>query len=237
MKIIVSNSSKYPDAQVRYLVMFAYQQVVPVAQREGWIDRLEKHPISVRVTKLSYGPFRGRYLGVSYASYIARPFNRPSDVKGLDSVRDILVRIGDNKHFPFKDSYPRFKDMPEELLLDWCEGLVSVTAHELSHTQYSGRRDGEYNCELVSQDAARSFRMQRASFEEFIVRQKRAIQSKEIAMAAKQSPQAVAAKRMADAERALVKWTRKAKLAQTKVKKYTRLVNRLQKRQEGQVQS
>jgi hypothetical protein len=225
MKPVITNTSRYPDRAVNWLVAFAYRQVHAVAVREGWLEKLTRYPIALRLTNSSHA-YCGRSLGVR-----SRAKDRRNIYAGSVSERCFLVRVGQPERFPCNSTYARFRDMPEARLECWQEAVVGLTAHELSHTQYSGRREGEINCELVEQDAVAAFRLARSEFDAYMVAGICREENRQAALAAKRSPEAMRATKIAKAEADLKRWTRRAKLAQGKVKKYARRLRALQKAQ------
>ena len=110
--MIVRNTSQYPSEEVESLVRFALKGT-PKA------DELEVH---VRNSK--------------YAFY-GRIFASAADCTcDCDEQRFlIVVRIGDEKKFPYLSVYPSHKRCEKyaTVLDDWKEALVKVIAHEGMH--------------------------------------------------------------------------------------------------------
>ena len=63
-----------------------------------------------------------------------------------------------SKNYPCSARYARYKDMPKETFNDWIEAFVGVLAHELGHVFFSGRKDGEFSCELLMSDVLTMYR-------------------------------------------------------------------------------
>ncbi len=229
MKVFITNTSRHPATAVRWLVNFAAREVYAVAKREGWSDRFDNTPTLLRFTNTRHA-YCGRYLGRYRAWALkSKAFNPVAyGLDGSDYVRNILCRVGASDRFPASAVYPRYQQMPEYSVADWQEAVVMIAAHELAHTSYSGNKDGEFNCELVAHDAVEAFRRERGAFDAHLAAAAQKESEREVALAAKNSPQAVAEKKLADAQRAVDRWSRKLKLAKTKLTKYTRAVKRAQ---------
>lgn len=222
MKIVIHNTSRVSDKEARWLIHFAAVYVRNVAEREGWLAEFESATPFVRLTNCRWayrGRFMHRYRGWALNKAYGSVTPHTEDAK---LFWNILLRIGKPSHFPCDSTYPRFKDMPEERVVDWQEGLIDLTAHEFSHIRYSGRREGEFNCELIASDCLTMFRRDRQQYEAFMQAGIRKEEEKAQRLAANCSPDAVKARKLAKAEADLKRWQRKAKLAATKIKKLNR---------------
>jgi len=229
MKLIVNTTSQHPAFAVNWLVRFAANYVRTVATSEGWAHKLDAYPVQVNVTNTQHA-YCGRSLGLrriptNHVGSETSIFDRT----GGETRRCFLVRVGAASRFPCNSTYARYQDMPEARLEDWQEAVVGLTAHELTHTHYAyqtgDRKGDELNCELVELDCIDLFRKSgRAVFEAAMLNEQQRCDERLAREAAKQAPDAVAARRFAEASRALERWQRKAKLAATKVKKYARAV-------------
>jgi hypothetical protein len=224
-RLWVRNSSQYPMHEVWPLIKAAYESI------ERGIGQGQKMPrIIVKLTNCSHA-YRGR------ASW--QEWHKDSDAPGYRQQvewRRILVRIGSANRFPVSVRYPRFKgDMPEYICQTHREGIVMVTAHEMEHCLgASGRKGGEFRCELSASDAIDYYREHQTIIHAQIdsavaVKAKREVETQQ-RRAAKQDPRAVAARTLEGARAMLSKWQRKQKLATTKAKQYQRSVRRLEKK-------
>lgn len=140
---------------------------------------------------------------------------------------DICVSIGPNEVFPQTDGRPG----APQVINDRTEALIVVTAHELGHLlQYSDwdryqklkqTRRCEKDARLVETRTLTAFRENRDDLlsEWSVPPSKRPTKPKP-------SRQATNA---AKAEQKLAEWTRKLKLAQTKVRKYRQQVRRYER--------
>lgn len=229
-KLYITNTSQYPDHEVDWLVKFAFKEVRDVAQRENWLDMFERNPISLRVTKCC-DTWRGRYMNNDYSHQI-HGFNRRAH--GLDAMlvmRNVLCRIGTFIGAPKRWSYDwKWQDMPEMFVSDWQEVLVGLVAHELAHIKYSGLKKGESGCDWVAVDAVEAFRKVRGDYDAFVANHILKQQGHQVAMAAKQSPEAVAQRELDKTHDMVAKWQRRQKLAASKLKKYERKLKRLERK-------
>lgn len=225
----LTNTSRYPAHAVRWLATYALRYVRGVAEREGWREQLDRHPVALAVTNCRY-TYRGRSLGVR--SRTIDPKNTPA---GSVTERRFLVRIGAPTSFPCDSTYSCYKDMPEARLNDWQEAVVGLCAHEFSHTRYTyaggDRKGAEEACELIELDCVDAFRRDRAHFDAAMQHEAEAEAERELRQAAKSSPEAMLAAEIATARAAVARWQRKQKLAATKLKVWTRRLNRLEKRE------
>ena len=137
-RLVIRNTSRYPDEEVRELVRFA-------------LSEIDARGVCVNV-KNSRATRRG-----SAYSRIPSISNAPADSRYL-----ITVGIGAPERFPFEDgSYTRRNGelvkrrggrWPAETLHDWREALVSVAAHEGKHIEQfrEGTRRSELECQHFS---------------------------------------------------------------------------------------
>lgn len=141
-----------------------------------------------------------------------------------------LLRIGDPAKpvtWPLKATYPKFKDMPEYFLNSWREVVVHLAAHEFAHlTGYSGRKQGEMMCEMISWDAVDAYRKEQALTD---ARIDQALAAKAQRVADRKAQEAAAMRQKKSPEYKLERlaaqekvWLRKLRLALTKMKKIKR---------------
>lgn len=132
----------------------------------------------------------------------------------------ILVRIGPEANpagvswYPLTRRYPGRVRAPEYVLADRIEALVKVTAHELAHLErwQSGvGRNCEGQVDSVALIVLNAFRKDR---EVLLAEWNREPASKEVP-----PKPSVREKNAAKVQADLLRWTRKLKLAQTKVRK------------------
>jgi hypothetical protein len=207
-RLSIRNTSRYPDAVVKALVNFAR-------------DDRDVGSISVEITDTKF-TFRGR-------------FHAP------DSVR---VRVGSPAHFPsVNNKYPGLKTAPVYTLADWQEAIVAVTAHEFVHRmQYLASRMQSSGLDLPHPgkkvryseiDADRSalrtlerFRAERPAMGlELLEARERVEAEKAQRLTLASAPEAKRAK----VEKAIKRWERKAKLAETYLKKLRRRLRALER--------
>ena len=223
-KLWLRNSSRYSDAEVWPLVKSAYESV------ERSVGKLQQMPrIVVKLTNCSHA-YRGR------ASW--QEWNKDKKAPGYQQRvewRRILVRIGPAQTFPVNVRYPRFKgDMPEFECRSYREAIVMVAAHEMEHCLgASGRKRGEFRCELSAWDAIEYYRKHQAEVDGEIDRALASEAERETAKgqrdAACKTPEAVIMRKLEAARAMAAKWARKQKLAGNKLRKYQRQVKRLEK--------
>ena len=110
--MIVKNTSQYPSEEVESLVRFALKGV-------PHSDELEVH---VRNSKYAF-----------YGRIFAGAADCTCECEEQRFL--IVVRIGDEKHFPYFSVYPGHKrcEKYSVVLHDWKEALVKVIAHESMH--------------------------------------------------------------------------------------------------------
>ena len=223
--IVIKNTSRYPDIAVRWLVNFAASYVRSEFERMGMLDKFDRYGFYIQFKNKTYATYSGRYFNELVNKNGCYP--RTED----ENLRRVLVKIGKPEKFPMHSLDGRYKDMPECDLRDWQEAAVAITSHELSHVHYNGRKDGETNCDTIMHDAVDAFSKARPDFDTAMLAGVRREQERGIAAAAKQSPEAVMNRKVTKAQAQLTRWIRKQKIANTKVKIYTRTVKRLAKRQ------
>ena len=231
-QILLKNTTRYDDKQVAWLVKFAAKYVRSEFVRLGFGHEFDNTPIAMRITKCSWS-YCGRFLYRASGGFLERKYGMKADLHKW--YQNVLVRIGSPKRFPVKTQYPTFKDMPEGDLRDWQEAVVAITAHELCHIHYRGGKEGETNCELIMLDTVTAFRRDRQHFDDMVQKERDAEIERRLATARASNPDVIRERRKADAQAKLAQWQRKAKLAQTKVKKYQRTVNRLAKAEQAPV--
>lgn len=233
MQLYITNTSRHPAKAVRWLAHYAARYVRSEAEREGWLAEFDRHGISLRIGHTSRH-WAGHYAYTKSAWAIPR-FNRKQfSLPEGERLHDVLCKVGNRWSAPVRWSYDfKWRDMPEMMVADWQEALVALVAHELSHMKANGLKAGETYCDLTACDCVDQFRKDRADYDTAMQSHERREQSRELALAAKRDPQAVNATALAKATRKLEQWTRKSKLAGTKLKQYSRLVKRLSKRAEA----
>jgi hypothetical protein len=145
-RLVIRNTSRYPDEEVSELVRFA-------------LSEIDARGVCVNV-KNSSATRRGRAY-----SRIPAISNAPADSRYL-----ITIGIGAPERFPFEDgSYTRRNGevvkrrggrWPVETLADWREALVSVAAHEAKHIEQfrTGARRSEVECHHFSAAVLRRYR-------------------------------------------------------------------------------
>jgi len=228
MKTIIKTTSRHPAASINWLVKYAAAYVYRVAQQEQWSDRLDRYPVRITVANTRHA-YCGRYFGL-------RRYNGDQRARGdklAELQRCFLVRVGPASKYPCDSTYNRYKDMPEGRLESWQEAIVGVTAHELAHTRYNydigNRKDAEIMCEYIEQDCVNEFRKHGAAkHDAFVSAQQQRTDDRLARQAAKRAPEALLATAITKAESAVARWSRKAKLAATKLKFYERTLKRLQ---------
>ena len=145
-RLVIQNTSRYPDEEVAELVRFALVEI-------------DTRGVCVNVKNTS-GTRRGRAY-----SNIPSISNAPRGSKYL-----ITIGIGAPERFPFEDgSYVRRNGevvkrrggrWPEVTLRDWREALVSVAAHEGKHIEQFRESipRSEVACQHFAADVLRRYR-------------------------------------------------------------------------------
>lgn len=197
--LLINNTSRYTDENVRLVVNFAARSVLAVP---GRLHRGDQVVVKVQNTCHAW-------------SGHAKPWR--------DTV---LLRIGRPSQFPNNWTYERFQDMPEIHLEDWLEALVCLAAHELAHVHYQHRggckKDQEFKAELAASDALDEWRHQRDQVWAEEMKRREQITVRKLTVASRQqtrqeflnSPQYKLSLALEDEKR----WLRKLKLAETKLK-------------------
>lgn len=218
----VRNSSRYPMEVVWPIAQAAYESAS--RNRNGSGPR-----IIIKLTNTKHC-----YCGRAYWTEWHRTEAKPGNPGCKQEWRRILCRIGPAKRFPVVSRYPKFSDMPEMTLADAREGLAYIIGHEMEHVfGAGGRKDGEIKACLAGFDAVEWYRKHRAEIdtkinqklEQKLFKEADAQQREAKRRAEKNSPAA----KLQKIDAALLKWRRKLKLAQGKVKKYERQQKRLLK--------
>lgn len=126
----------------------------------------------------------------------------------------MLVRIGPASKFPHTYKYPNRRRAPEYQIVDREEELVQITAHEAFHLICFRERanTAEAPTEFVSLEVLEKFRANREAL--------LAEWSDPPALRITTPAPSPVEQRALAAQNALDTWTRKMKLAQTKVRKY-----------------
>lgn len=220
VKLFLTNTSRYSDNEVRWLVGFAERYVASEAKRGNWQPRMELLPWWVQFKNKEHGHYGGLF------------YHEPGQPDGVRRRR-VLVKIGRPEKFPLAlHQDRRYKDTPAFEANDWQECAVAISAHEMAHAYFPGGKEGEFNCDLVMDDAVREFRKCRHEYAAHCSAMAARAERRELALAAKKSPQYVANKKFKDAQAKLVRWRRKLKLATTKAKHYERAVRRAERQLE-----
>jgi cell fate (sporulation/competence/biofilm development) regulator YlbF (YheA/YmcA/DUF963 family) len=227
--VIIKNTSRYPDNAVKWLLNFSARYVCSEMERMGDAALWHRYGFYVEFKNKQHAAFSGLY----HCCLVNKMGGYPCATD--ERFRKVLVKVGTPERFPIVGlSDNRYKDkdaVPVGDFKDWQECAVAIAAHEFAHVKYSGKKDGEVNCDTIMHDAVDAFRRDREKFEAAMSAGVRAIEERQVALAAKRSPQAVNATNTVKALRKLEQWLRKRKLAETKVKHYSRLVKRLENRQ------
>lgn len=136
----------------------------------------------------------------------------------------ILVRICDDQPNDFPYTGRRNSRSPEYTLADRTEAIVKVTAHELAHLtlRHRNRASKEQNTDGLALAVLASFRKDRARL---LAAWSEAPQEREKVIIP------LADKRAAKVRADLDRWQRKAKLAQTKIRKLKRRMAYYERRQ------
>lgn len=208
-RLMVWSTSRYPMEEVWPLCRTALESM-----ERGLIPGQTMPPIIVKLTNC-WGHWRGR----------------GSWTEWNDGVRwqRILVRIGKPELFtkPIPGRYGRFKgDMPEYEIRSYREAIVHLTAHEMEHALgTSGRKSGEFRCELAAVDAVDYYRKHQEEIDREI---EHALAVRAIRSAPKAKPTADQKKaaKLAKNVAMLAKWKRKFTIAKNKVRKYERAIKR-----------
>lgn len=112
--MILANTSKYPTEEVKKLVRLATKRL------RKQIGPVQYKNLSVTVTHCSRA-----YRGRAWNSYRYR----------------ILIRVGDESHFPRQVQYPGKKTAPIYEFKTWQEALFGVAVHEARHCyQYAKKK-------------------------------------------------------------------------------------------------
>lgn len=226
-KLWLRNTSRYPDAEVWPLIKCAYESV------ERSVGKFHAMPhIIVKLTNCR-GCYRGR------AHWEEWHTDKSGLLRGSQMQRKwlrVLVRIGLPTRFPVNVRYARFKgDMPEYECKSYREAIVMVAAHEMEHCLgASGRKGGEFRCELSAWDAIEYYRKHQAEvdgeIDRALVKKAQLEFVKAERAAVRKDPVAVIRRKLEKARTMAAKWGRKQKVATGKLRKYQRAVKRLEKR-------
>lgn len=229
MKVVIKNTSRYPDHAVRWLVEYAARYVRGEMERIGELPLFDRYGFYVEFRNKAYHAFSGLY----FHQLVSETGGYPNRANVGSCLRRVLVKVGAPERFPIKGLTDRRYAEGESWtgdFNDWQECAVGITAHELAHVKYSGRKEGELACDATMHDAVDAFRKDRAKFDAMIARTEQRATERQEAMVAKRSPQAVNAAALVKALRKLEQWHRRHKLAETKLKHYSRLVKKLNNR-------
>lgn len=159
--------------------------------------------------------------------------NSSHGFRGKAFYKRILVRVGGPHRFPVTASYWTFKDMPVYEVRTYREAIVGITAHELMHLcGKSGRKDGELWCEMAAIDAIELYRRRQQEIDEQADRARSRVLKRTASERFSRTPLGRARRAVPAAEKKLKRWGRKAKLAQTMLKKVRRELARARKRLE-----
>jgi hypothetical protein len=172
---------------------------------------------------------------------LSRVYNRETGRwEGQEKWKRILVRVGAPKFFekPIDGRDTRFKDTPEYKLDGPREVIVHIIAHEMEHALgVPGGKNGELKCELAAIDAVEYYRARRAEVDAEIMEERlktiKAQEERKEREQVRNSPDAKRAAKLENARKKLAEWTRKAKAATNRAKKYQRQVKRLERAMAG----
>lgn len=241
-KLWLRNFSRYPTEEVWPLFEAAYE--VAIRNNHG-------KPVPRILLDLFNSKYRraGRYKGIVHVR----------EGKGLqesgtwNSVRGayeepliqwnrIKCRIGKPSHWPFlNETYYRFKDMDVYPVNDYREGIIHIIAHEMQHAFGSRKgKEGEIQCELAAQDAIDHYRKNREKIDMEIKARMAVETSRTESRKRKEEQKRRGPSTEEKAERVMKQiatWTRKRKLADTKIRKYERELRRLSKQMEKELET
>jgi len=143
----------------------------------------------------------------------------------------VRIRLGDPKKisvtWPRNETYGKFKDMPEFQIRSWREMIIRIAAHEFAHlTGHDGVKAGEEKAELTAWDAVEKYRQMQAEIDGEIDRRCACVDKKrecadarERAKFEEKNSTQFKLDKLAKAEAI---WTRKLRLASTKLSKIRR---------------
>lgn len=209
----IENTSRYSNAEVRYLVNFAAKCV-----GRKQIGRVR----GVEVRNRNNGrTFSGHAWGSGY----------------------VVVSVGAPECFPKtidrRRSKERYSAWPVFTMQDWRECIVAVSAHEFGHLEQFQRSRrlmkhipvSEIECEQEAKRAVEAFRKDiethNQKMAELIEKDKGKVANKQMKRAAAKS----ASGKLAKLEDNKKRWMRKLKLAQTKLKMINRKMKYYQKKE------
>jgi hypothetical protein len=195
-RVRVINTSRYPAAVVRKLVAFARGE-----KRCG--------DVAVNVKNSRY-------------AFAGRCYARVPALSRRKGDRLAVVRLGAPDRFPCSARYAKFATAPEYEFRDWQEALVGVAAHELAHAMQfeTGSPRSEIEAEHAALRAVERFRAERASLglDALAERERAEEEARRAERADKRSPEA----RRRKIEEDILRWERKARGAQVRLKKLQR---------------
>lgn len=195
-RVRVTNTSRYSTAVVRKLVAFARG-----TERCG--------DVAVNVKNSRY-------------AFAGRCYARVPALSRRTGDRLVVVRVGAPDRFPCSARYAKFTTAPEYEFRDWQEAVVGVAAHELAHAaQFETRRPrSEIEAEHAALRAVERFRAERASLglDALAERERAGEEARRAARAENRSPEA----RRRKIEEGILRWERRARSAQARLKKLQR---------------
>lgn len=217
---VASSSSHYSLDEIWILAKCALESVARVNPGQP-----------MPLIKIKFTNCSGSWCGRAYWTEFHT--TQTANGRSVEKWRRILCRVGNPLRFakPISGVYPRFKDMPEYFIDGHREAIVHIVAHEAQHAMgSSGRKSGEEICELAAWDALDWYRKHKVEVDAKIQRVYERQGEAVVRAAQKKTPDALAVKALADAEKKLAQWERKQKLAATKVRHYVKAVRRAQRR-------
>lgn len=198
-RLTIKNTSRIPDEVVRALL--------DVAREVVWdSSRLD---VGIAIKNRTRGPWSGH-------AYRNR----------------IVASVGPDSAFPITAKYPGLSTAPEYTVNDATEAVCALLAHELTHVRQlrAGRRASEIECEHACIHALERLRTKdRPGVDAAWAAAKARLATEAAVAEAAKAPEAKAARRaestnkrrearLAKLLESQAKWTRKLKLAQTKLR-------------------
>lgn len=225
----LQNTSRYPNAEVFPLLKVAYESSIK-NMTPGELREVPR--IIVKFTNSQHRRC-GRVLTSEWHVRVGTSTNQ--------YWRKILCRIGKPSHWPIaNETYYKFKDMMEYPVNNYREGIVHIIAHEMEHVfGAGGRKRGEERCELAAQDAVDLYRKNRQKVDDEIKARIAHEEGRRLRAEAKEARRRkgpATEERAETVMKAIATWTRKRKLAETKIRKYNQELKRLSRKMEAELE-